>query len=334
MPDTTNLGDRMKQYERQMDFAAMKGLPLLARIDGRAFHTFTKGMDRPFDARMSRLMVDTTIHLVDSFAALAGFTQSDEISLLWYDPEPNSELPFAGRLMKLSSVLASSAAAFFNKEMPYHFPSLRDRLPCFDCRVWNVPDPDIAVLYFIWRERDATKNSISMAAQSMFSHKELQNKHSGDMQEMLFQKGVNWNDYPAFFKRGTFVKRVAYKGKLSPEELATLPEKHHARTNPDLEIVRSKVQAVETPPFDKVLNKEGFLFRSEQPQTSVVLPGTCNIQIVEAGVDPNHQTDHCDHCKRVFDQSDPDDEAIATCDATSHLTLCRSCYDKAGNSVR
>lgn len=204
---TDALGDRQKEYERRYESTAMNYVPLLARIDGRAFHSFTKGLNRPYDENLSKLMVETTKFLVDEMVANIGYTQSDEISLIWFQKTYQSQFPFGGRIQKLSSVLASLASAFFNKLLPSFLPAKSEQVPVFDARVWQVPSLDEAVNYFLWRERDAIRNSILMATSSVYSHLEMQNKNTSELQEMLFQKGINYNDYPYFFKRGTWVRR-------------------------------------------------------------------------------------------------------------------------------
>src|SRR4051794_23880386 len=161
-------GARRKRSEGLTEVRVMPGLPVLARLDGRAFHTFTRGLPRPFDPRLTALMVATTKALVGEFDARVGYTQSDEISLLWQQPSPNSQLPFGGRVLKLTSVLAATATAYFGRLLPDHLPEKRDAVPVFDGRVWNVPTQDEAANYFLWREHDATKNSLSMAAQHHF----------------------------------------------------------------------------------------------------------------------------------------------------------------------
>lgn len=261
MSDNDSLGDRMKGYEKATDSTVMSGLPLLARIDGRAFHTFTRGLARPFDKRFTDLMVWTTKFLVDEFDAVLGYTQSDEISLMWFQANPLSELPFGGRVLKLTSVLASAAAATFNCNLADFLPEKKTvKVPMFDCRVWSVPNKDEAANYFLWRERDATKNSIAMAAQSKFSHKQLMNKNTSDMQEMLFQAGANWNDYPAFFKRGTFVRRRSIQRPFTVEEIEKLPPKHEAKQNPNLVVTRHVVEALDLPPMGHMPDRVSFVF--------------------------------------------------------------------------
>ena len=139
------------------------------------------------------------------------------------------------------SDLASMCSVYFNRQLPNFLPEKVDKMPRFDCRVFNVPTLDEAVNTFLWREQDATKNSISMAAQSVYSHNQLNGKTGSDKQEMLFQKGINWNDYPDFFKRGSYIQRKRTLTKFSTEELEKLPQKHQARLNPNLEIERWEI---------------------------------------------------------------------------------------------
>lgn len=259
-----SFGDRMKKYEgMEADRILLPGLPICVRLDGRAFHTFTRGLDRPYDERLSVMMIETTKRLVEETHALIGYTQSDEISLIYAPAVSSEELLFGGRVSKLTSTLASIATAHFNEMR-------RDLLPqkgiaTFDCRVWSVPNKEEAVNCLLWRELDATKNSISMAASAYYSHKALQNKNSSQKQELLFQKGINWNNYPDFFKRGTYVKRVTSYRKLTHTELDKLPEKHQARLNPDMEYTRSDVIDIGMPIFSKVTNRVGVVFDGEFP---------------------------------------------------------------------
>lgn len=261
-----DLGDRMKEYEMaEAGRRLMARLPILARIDGKRFSRFTEGLPRPYDERLSRLMVATTRHLVEESAALAGYTQSDEISLLFHSDDRKVQLFLDRRVQKLTSILASMTTAVFNAGLAAAIPERAGSLALFDCRVWAVPNEDEAANAFLWRELDATKNSVSMAARAYYSHGELHDRTSSEMQEMLFAKGVNWNDYPAFFKRGTFVLRRTLERKFTTAELESLPPKHAARTDPDLVVRRSEVQAVELPPFGRITNRVGTLIRGEEP---------------------------------------------------------------------
>jgi tRNA(His) 5'-end guanylyltransferase len=223
------LDDRMKMYEAvSTSGKAFKGQPLIARLDGKAFHTFTKGLKRPYDERLSNLMVATTRHLVDQYGARVGYTQSDEITLVWFhEIFDAADYPFGGRFQKLDSLLASAATAYFNSVLPQHLPEKVGRLAMFDCRSFVVPTPLEAYNCVVWRQQDAMKNAISMAAHSMFSHNSLIGMSSQMMQERMWkEKGVNFNDYPFFFKRGTFVRRVKEARLLTAERLATIPEQY------------------------------------------------------------------------------------------------------------
>ena len=208
MPKTDALGDRMKWYEkRYTDDIFLPLIPVLARVDGRNFHTFTKGLARPYDERLSRLMVETTKFLVQETNARCGYTQSDEITLVWLAEDFSSEIFFSGKATKMTSVIGSLATAYFNRHLPEYLPEKQSLLPVFDNRVWQVPSEEEAANCFIWREMDATRNSVQMAARAHFSHSEVQGKDTSQLHEMLFNYGFNWNDYPRVFKRGTYLRK-------------------------------------------------------------------------------------------------------------------------------
>ena len=262
------LGDRMKMLEaREAGRRTLPLLPICARLDGKCFSKFTKGLHRPFDLRMQSLMLDVTLKLVEETNACIGYTQSDEISLIYYSSTYASQVFFDGKIQKMVSVLASMATAHFNKLVPQYLylEEKKDELAYFDCRVWDVPTKEEAVNTILWRELDATKNAISMAARTVYSHKELMHKTCSEMQEMLFQKGINFNDYPSFFKRGAFVQRKDFKKVLTDKELAKMPEKY-ANEIKGKEITRSEVVFVEVPPFNKVINRVEFIFDGDIPE--------------------------------------------------------------------
>jgi tRNA(His) 5'-end guanylyltransferase len=265
-----SLGDRMKAYE--MAEAGRKLLPLIpavARIDGRSFSSFTRGLARPYDQRLADLMMETVKYLVQETNANCGYTQSDEISLVWYSPTTETEILFNGRVQKMESVLAGMTSSYFLYHCPKFLPAeYAAKLPHFDARVWNVPTKEEAANCFLWREWDATKNSISMAAQHYYSHNELMGKNGSDKQEMLFQKGVNWNNYPDFFKRGSYIQRRKTLRKFDASELEALPPKHEARKNPDLVVERTDYVRVNMPPLGKVTNRVGVIFDGEEPVVS------------------------------------------------------------------
>lgn len=261
-----SLGDRMKGYEgteakRRCDPL----LPICIRIDGHNFSSWTKGLQRPFDARLSHIMQQTTLGLVQEFGACIGYTQSDEISLIIYSGDVNTETIHGGRYQKLVSRSASTATRIFNDLLKYHIPDWPSAE--FDSRVWTVPNLEEASNTILWRELDAVKNSKSMAARHYYSHKQLLNKNGDEMVAMLSDKGVLFEDYPDFFKRGSYVCRRRSLQKFSTEEIEKLPAKHEARTNPDLMVERSIVNLVSMPPFMTISNRVGVLL-GELPQAT------------------------------------------------------------------
>lgn len=260
-----NFGDRMKAYEAaETERRFMPLLPVYARIDGRCFSAFTHGMERPYDKRMVEAMIVTTEWLVEKTHARMGYTQSDEISLTWLAERYDSDVFFAGKIHKIVSVLASMTAARFALAAMEHLgPAYAAKMPAFDCRAFQLPNRAEGANAFLWREQDATKNAISMAAQHYHSHKELQGKSGAEMQEMLFAKGRNFNDYPDFFKRGTFVRRVTRQRAFTETELARIPEAH--RPSPDTLIERSEIVRLEMPKFSTVTNREAVIFDGVGP---------------------------------------------------------------------
>lgn len=261
--DKSSLGDRMKGYEMvEAGRRFMPLLPVYARIDGRSFSSFTRGMDRPYDSKFSKAMIETTRYLVDETDARMGYTQSDEISLVWFSDSPDSQIFFDGRVQKMTSVLAAMASVKFLTLMQSAFPDrVKNTLPVFDCRVFQLPNKTEAANVFVWRERDATKNAISMATRSEYSHTEMYKKNGSEMQEMLWQRGINFNDYPPFFKRGTFVQRRKVLKDLSAEEMSRIPEDRR----PAGPILRTEVTIVDMPPFTKVMNREDVIFHGAEP---------------------------------------------------------------------
>lgn len=255
-----SLGDRMKDYERrETSRAFLPMLPIYARIDGRCFSSFTRGMERPFDPAMVSAMVATTRRLIEETQARIGYTQSDEISLVWLADEPKSEMFFGGKAQKMASVLASLATAAFTRAvLDGPLAEYAARLPHFDARVFQLPTRTEAANAFLWREMDATKNAISMAARHYYSAKALHGKTGPEMQEMLFAKGVNFNDYPAFFKRGTFLRRVTGCRELTDDERERIPAEH--RPNVGQKVIRSWVSELDMPRFTSVANREAVIF--------------------------------------------------------------------------
>ncbi len=241
-----NLGDRMKMYEGLTHNTKLSPLlPTIVRLDGVSFHNFTHGLNKPYDARLCECMDDLTSFLVKESNAKIGYTQSDEISLLLYSTNIKSNIYFDGKIQKIQSVLAARASVYFNNLVKEKLPEKLDMCPVFDCRVFVVPTLEEANNYFMWRQQDCVKNSISMAAQCYYSHNELMNKNSSEKQEMLFQKGVNWSDYPFRFKNGQTIVVRKVQTPFTTEELESLPPLHNARKNPSLTMERSVATKVD-----------------------------------------------------------------------------------------
>lgn len=257
MSDKKNdpLGDRVKELESASAKVMLdENLPIAVRIDGKAFHTYTKGLKRPFDERLSQAMIDTTNYLVEKTDARLGYTQSDEITLIYFKTAPHQQGYFGARMQKLVSVLASMATAKFNVEVQKNIPEKADALAFFDCRVWNVPDLQSAAEIFIWRQDDAIKNAVSMAASAYYSHKFLHGKSSVDKIKLLEDKGIFWADYPDFFKSGTYSMKKHIE-VLMPEELKSMPGNEGKET-----YLRSEMHNFYLPRLRKLDNPLGILF--------------------------------------------------------------------------
>lgn len=230
-----DLGDRMKEFEGVTQTSLLRRTPVIIRLDGRAFHTFTKKFtaetdpslkDGPFSHILHDIMVITSqalFHYIQNAEFV--YTQSDEISILLKDW---TRLPtdqwFGGNIQKITSIAASMASTCFNFQLQrvpswtkvVHesgtfvtpaitpVPTYMGEIPLFDARVFNVPKEEV-INYFIWRQNDATRNSINMLARFYFSHKELHQKSTSDVQDMLMVKDVNWNDLATWKKRGTAI---------------------------------------------------------------------------------------------------------------------------------
>jgi tRNA(His) guanylyltransferase len=270
-----SLGDRMKRYEAaETERRFMPQLPIYARLDGRSFSQLTKGMDRPFDLRMTYCMIETMKFLVQTMHATIGYTQSDEISLVWKNDDYLKEMIFDGKIFKLTSVMAAMATARFNLAFAAHFPSLSGlRVPTFDCRVFQLPNLHEAANAILWRVNDAVKNSVSMAASAYYSHNELHGKNSTDKHEMLFAKGINWNDYPRSFKEGSFAKRVVQMIPAT-EELKESFKNRALPTDGPIEFARTFVEVQEWPAFKSIENKVDVLFNGAEP---ILKPETVNV---------------------------------------------------------
>jgi len=209
-----DIGTRMKQYEAVTRDLLIPHLPTIIRLDGKTFHTFTKGMNRPFDSNLHDTMcfaMEQSIEKVIQNCVLS-YTQSDEISLLLVDfPNFNTEQWFNGNIQKIVSVSASAVTAYFNSYFQeYHAKEYGKEgdLAFFDSRVYQMPKEEIAN-YFIWRQQDATRNSVQMLGQSKFSHKELHGVSCNQIQDkLMLEHKINWNDLDVWKKRGTCCYKI------------------------------------------------------------------------------------------------------------------------------
>lgn len=210
MKKNDNFGDRMKTYENAFRTHLPRRLPVILRIDGCHFHTYTKGLDKPFDERLAHVFWETGKFLAkEIMGCKLVYHQSDEISILLTNNDKlTTEAWFKNNLQKIVTVAASLATAKFNELMRGQIPD--QPLATFDCRAWVLPQDEVTN-YFLWRQMDATKNSISMLAQSQFSHRELAGLNGKQLQDKLvLEKQMNWNDLPVWQKRGVCIVRQEY----------------------------------------------------------------------------------------------------------------------------
>lgn len=260
------LGDRMKAYERlETSERFDPAMPLYVRIDGRSFSKFTKGLERPYDPRLTNAMIMTTMKLVEQTHAVIGYTQSDEISLIYdVNTTRNSEMMFDGKKQKITSVLAGLASsAFMHSLFMCDLGERCERIPHFDCRAFSVPSQSEAVNALLWRVIDARKNAVSMASHHHFGHKAIEGKNGDEKIAMLAEKGIDFEAYPNFFKWGTFIKRQTVERTLTAAERERIPEKH--RPAADQTVTRSQVNFLELPFFRDIANRIEVVFDGAEP---------------------------------------------------------------------
>lgn len=264
--DFETIGDWCKWLEKNFSPEIMiPTLPVIIRLDGNNFHNWTVGLDRPFDKRLNELMVETTKFLVKETNAVIGYTQSDEITLILYSADRKKLIYNNGKKQKIVSKLTSKCVNFFNEKRKELLPNY-NKTADFDCRIYQTPSLHDGCVQLLWRENDATKNSISMLARSLYSHETVKNLNGNEMQnKMLLEKSVNWNDLEARFKRGVYVKRTKTSKPFTEDELKTLPPKHQAHKNPNLQIERSVIKEIEYPIFSKIENKVDVVFFDVEP---------------------------------------------------------------------
>lgn len=244
MPDRDSLGTRMKTYyEKVPKFRLYRRTPVAIRIDGKAFHTFTRDFKKPFDEVLIKSMQQTMLYLCENIqGCVLGYTQSDEITLILQDYKTlTTSAWFDYEIQKICSISASMATMAFNKifnnnvsewcnqnNLSYISVFNDDKDPelvkmcniywdavhkgaMFDARCFNIPKEEVTNLIF-WRQLDAARNSVQMVGQAYFSHKELQNKSCSDIQDMLMEKyNINWNNFPTTQKRGSCAIKVYYQ---------------------------------------------------------------------------------------------------------------------------
>jgi tRNA(His) 5'-end guanylyltransferase len=262
-----NLGDRMKDfYEDRTRYKLARRTNTIIRIDGKAFHTYTRGLKRPFDEGLMEDMNKTAEFLCQNIqGAKFGYFQSADISILITDYDDiSTHAWFDGNLQKMASIAASLATAKFNQLRTLRrMEELHDyeimnvveetKLAMFDARVFQIPYQEEVINYFIWRQQDATRNSISSVAQANFSAKELHGKKTNEMQDMLMlEKGINWNDFTPREKRGSVIRKVekTYMKLQSGQTVQVDPSQVDPRLNETFS--RNKWEAdKETPIFSQ-----------------------------------------------------------------------------------
>ena len=230
-----SLGDRMKEYENVERRYLMRRQPLIIRLDGVHFHSYTKGFERPYYRPFRLAMERTMLNLCENIMGCKlGYTQSDEITLLLMDDDTLDTQPWFGKnIQKMVSVAASMATYYFNKNVReiieegstvYYdieplYQAYKNKVACFDARAFLLPKEEVLNV-FEWRQQDCTRNAIQSAGQAYFSHKQLNGKSCNEIQEMLFQeKEINFNDYPSWFKRGVCARKtptVVISDKVGP----------------------------------------------------------------------------------------------------------------------
>lgn len=210
------LGERMKEYEAVSNNKLVRRMPVIVRIDGRAFHTLTRGLKKPFDLNFIAVMEQTMKELCENVGnCVLGYVQSDEITLVLIDYKDIETQPwFDNRVQKIASVCSSIAATAFNKHLYNLIQDLESDeeinlftkklfKATFDARAFNVPQYEVTN-NLIWRQQDATRNSILSLAQSLYPHKQIEGIKCNELQnKMLTEKDVNWNNLETKLKRGS-----------------------------------------------------------------------------------------------------------------------------------
>ena len=257
------LGDRMKaDYESRTRHYLPRRTYTLVRVDGKAFHQYTRGCARPYDLPLMADMDAAAIALCENMeGARLAFVQSDEISVLLTDfATPQSQAWFDGSLQKICSLSASIATAHFNQARTVRGGSAAS-VALFDSRVWTIPQTIEVYNYFLWRQQDASRNSLSVTAQAHFPHGRLQGLDAAELHELLWsEKEINWNDLPVGFKRGRVVERVTVSKTVEYVDKRTGEQKREEN------VTRHEWRMTESPVFSQ--EKEWLLDRIPVPTAS------------------------------------------------------------------
>jgi tRNA(His) guanylyltransferase len=245
--------EQIKQLEARYDQAMDTSKFIIVRLDGKSFHTWTRGLHKPFSTQLQDCFDSTTRALMRETGVVLGYTQSDEMSLL-FSPHVKS-FPFDGRVNKVNSVFTSMATAMFYDEVRDNFDEPRP-LAFFDCRCYDA-DEAYAWASLKWREADAVRNSVQALAQSYYPQSKLHKQKTHDLLAMIEAAGDNWWQYPSRCKYGAYFIRAIEERKFTQFELDQLPEKHHARMDPSHTFKRSVIKRA---PFDQIGQCEDFSF--------------------------------------------------------------------------
>jgi tRNA(His) 5'-end guanylyltransferase len=221
---TTEIDIRMKeQYEDRYRFLLPRRSYTIIRVDGRAFHTWTRGMERPYSCPLMDAMDVTALALCREISgARLGYVQSDEISVLLTDFDLiETQAWFDNNLQKLCSISASVATAAFNSYWPNKRPAH------FDSRVFQIPDPVEVENYFVARQKDAVRNSVAMLAQHYCSHKELHGVSNEKMHDKIHEHGDNWNNHPVRFKQGAAIAKQPQPAYIKETKIGSVNIPEH-----------------------------------------------------------------------------------------------------------
>lgn len=226
-----NLGDYLKTIEHNCTTLKIDGRGYVyARLDGRSFHTLTRGLERPFSGKFATVMRETALEVAKHFHADICYVQSDEISLGWFPLEKdNSEFSFSGKLHKLTSVMASYCSAAFILKYEYQFEDEPKQIPAFDCRIMDVSEDDFAK-FFLWRAKDCFKNSVSAISEANFGSKAVHGKHGGERLTMLEMADIRLSDFDSRLIYGTYYIPKLVELPMDDEMRNKIPERNHKDT--------------------------------------------------------------------------------------------------------